>query len=108
MVLLLREQSRMSDQSLEDRARDVTVLSGSEMVLGIPFQVFMLVLAIAVPTAFVVSWITGAAFGFIGLYAMYQIHKNDPQAYQVWVDRIRSQVKCWRAGHKQAREIVLL
>jgi type IV secretory pathway VirB3-like protein len=98
----------MSDQTIEDRARDVTVLSGSEMVLGIPFQIFMLVLALAVPVAFVVSFIVGGAIGFIGLYAMYQIHKNDPQACQVWVGRIRSLVKCWRAAQKQAREIVLL
>jgi|ERR1700735_5351093 type IV secretory pathway TrbD component len=98
----------MSDQSIEDRAREVTVLCGTELVFGMPMQVFMLVLIIAVPTAFIVSWIAGGAIGFIGLYAMYQIHKDDPQAWQVWTDRIRSQVKRWRGGHKHAHDIVLL
>jgi|GEM_PF-6862542 hypothetical protein len=98
----------MTDQNLQDRARDVTVLSGTEMMLGMPLQVFMLVLIVALPTAFLVSWMVGGAFGLIGFYAMYQIHKNDPQASQVWVDRIRSQVRCWRSGHKRARNIVLL
>lgn len=98
----------MSDQSLEDRAREVTVLSGTEMILGMPIQMFMLVLILAFPTALLASWMVGGVIGGVGLYSMYQIHKEDPQAAQVWAARISSQVKRWRGGHKQGRDIILL
>jgi type IV secretory pathway TrbD component len=98
----------MSDRSVADQAREVTVLGGTESLFGMPMDVFLLVGAVAVPTGFVVSWLAGAAIGALGWFAMLELHRHDPDAWKVWARRLRSQMRRWRAGRKRARSIVLL
>jgi len=94
--------------SFEDKAQDVTVLGGASAILGIPMPYVAFTLVIAFPLTFMVWWVLGLVFATLALFGLYHIHQADPQAVDVWLERMRSQVNVWQAGRKTGRDIVRL
>lgn len=95
-------------QSFEEKAADVAVLGRVDVIMGIPMNYFMLALAIAMPLATMVWWLYGVITATLLLSGLYQLHAQDPQALDIWIDRVRSQIRVWRAGAKTPRTIILL
>jgi type IV secretory pathway VirB3-like protein len=95
-------------ETFEDRAQDVAVLGRSFRIMGIPTTFFVMTVMISIPLATMVKWWMGIGFGAITLFGLYRIHENDPQALDVWINRIRSQVRVWQAGRKSARSLKFL
>ena len=86
--------------SFEDKAQEVTVLGSVTAILGIPMPYVAFTLVIAFPLTFMVWWVLGLVFATLALFGLYHIHQADPQAVDVWLERMRSQVNIWRAGRK--------
>ena len=95
-------------ETFEDQAQDVAVLGRTHAVMGIPTNYFVMTLMIAIPLATMAKWWMGVGFGAVTLLGLYRIHEADPQAIDVWINRIRSQVRSWHAGRKTARVLKLL
>lgn len=95
-------------ESFEDKAQDVAVLGRSSVVLGIPMPYVAFTLAIAFPLTFMVWWGLGVTFAALALFGLYHLHQVDPQAAEIWIERLRSRVNVWQAGRKSGRAIVLL
>lgn len=94
--------------SFEDKAQDVTVLGGATALLGIPMPYVAFTLVIAFPLTFLVWWGLGLTFAALALYGLYHLHQADPQAMEIWLERLRSRVNVWQAGRKTGHAIVLL
>ena len=94
--------------SFEEKARDVTVLGGAIAVLGIPLPYFVFTLLVSFPLIFMVWWVLGLTVAVLALFGLYHIHQADPQAVDVWIDRMRSRVNVWQAARKTGRSILLL
>ena len=94
--------------SFEDKAQEVAVLAKGSAVMGIPVPLFGFVVAFCGALAFMVSYWAGIPLGALALLGLYKMHENDPQAFDVWSDRIRSQMRVWRAGLSATRRIVLV
>ena len=95
-------------ETFEDKTQDVAVLGGTHAIMGIPTNYFVMTLMIAIPLATMVKWWMGLGFGVVTLLGLYRIHETDPQAIDVWINRIRSQVRSWHAGRKTRRVLKLL
>jgi len=95
-------------ETFEDKAQDVTVLANGNRVMGIPMTYFVMTLMIAIPIATMVKLWLGAGFGLVTLFGLYRVHETDPQALDVWINRVRSKVRVWQAGRKTLRPLKFL
>lgn len=95
-------------ESFEEKAQDVAVLGGATVLLGIPLPYVAFTLVIAFPLTFMVWWGLGLTFAALALFGLYHLHQADPQAMEIWLERLRSRVNVWQAGRKTGRAIVLL
>lgn len=94
--------------SFEDKAQDVAVLGRANVLFGIPMPYVAFTLVIAFPLTFMVWWGLGLTFAVLSLFGLYHLHQADPQAVDIWIERLRSRINVWQAGRKSGRAIVLL
>ena len=95
-------------ETFEDKTQDVAVLGTSFRIMGMPATYFVMILMISIPLATMVKWWMGLGFGSITIFGLYRLHENDPQALDVWIYRIRSQVRSWQAGRRKVRPLKYL
>ena len=95
-------------ETFQDKAQDVAVLGQGHRIIGIPMPYFAMTIMIAIPIATMVKWWLGVGFGAFAIYSLYRLHEVDPQALDVWIYRVRSQVRTWQAGRKTRRRLKLL
>lgn len=71
-----------------------------------PLTYSVVAVALSIAMFVTIAWYVGLACGIILLSGLYLMHHKDPQALDVLIDRVRSQVRAWRAGMKSKLQIL--
>ncbi len=92
-----------------DALKHVQIFNDEGLTIGIPTQIFWGGIAFSIILTFMLRWYIGPLFGFVYLYAMYEIHKNDPKAFKAWVEAARhARRDAWLNGVHKERKIKIL
>lgn len=92
-----------------DSLRNVSVINDEGLLYGLPSKLFIGGAALSVALMMVLTWYTGVAFAAIYFPAMYAIHKDDPLAFQGWMDAIFNRRKDrWCGGKNKGRSIYFI
>ena len=93
-----------SDNGLSaDALSHVQIFNDEGLIYGIPTTLFWGGIALSAALSLVVKWWLGIPFAFVYFIAMSEIHKDDPKAFQSWIDAALNRRKeIWVTGlHKQ-------
>ena len=98
-----------NDTHIQDLAfRNVKVLTMEDEIWGLPAKIFMMGMALVASFSFIMFWWAGILVGIVYFVPMYEIHKEDPRAFEVWRRALIRSHNYWQAGRQKPTRLVIL
>lgn len=84
------------------------VFTHDTTLFGLPTSVFILGMALALTTFFLLEKVLGVVLGILYFKIMYIIHEDDPKALQVWIHALKHRKTGWCASKINRTEVIRL
>ncbi len=83
----------------EDLAfKNVKVLTMEDEIWGLPAKIFVMGMTMVLSVSFILFWWAGPIVGMAYFIPMYEIHKDDPRAFDAWRRAMVRKHNYWQAG----------
>lgn len=100
--------SSYQDKDSDLAFRNVKVFTLQGEIMGLPSKLFIMGLGLTLMFGFVVRWWSAPLVAIAFFVPMYQIHKDDPLALEIWRRAMYRHCNYWQAGRRKALKLVKL
>lgn len=110
--VMKQQTSNSSDedsQLLSDSLKHVSVMNDEGETFGLPSLIFAGGVTLTLTLAFLLPIWAGVLFAGVYFPAMYSIHKDDPKAFEGWVNAaLKKRKEIWSGGTYKGRKIFII